>query len=311
MFKIYKYLYFIIVIILFIGCNNGTNKYLSTDIIVINDPEDKKIGDLLTYSINHKIVCLETIDESLITDITDIKNINNKIYIFDKRQKSIMLDKKSDYETVSFLTDSTFCVTSKGSYKKYVGNDCMIHTFDHNGSLKCSELSFCDAYNELIQKESFKLNIYRKNNELHINIPFENKIFVKSKDSVFCKTEIIFDGMDNIELLYGDLENVNKNGVVHSMKNTNIVTLGTSFIDKDSYILTSIYNSDPTIKYLLYNKETELSTYYNFNLSRNDVLMIGGPIIYNGDKNKLNSIINPSEIKKLLNSNIVCENKIQ
>lgn len=243
-------------------------------------------------------------------NIVILDNMGMKLLLINSAgevMKSIILSKKSDYETISFITDSTFCITSKGIYEKYIGNDYTLHTFDMSGSLLRSELSLGKEYNNLILNENFKVNIFKENSKLHFNFPFNNRIFVKDQDSVYCKTEIVFEGMDNADLLSKDTDKLKNDGIIEMLKNGNITTLGSPFIDKEDYILTNVYNADPTIKYLFYDKIKQKSIYYKFNIKSNDVLAIGKPIIYNGDGNRLITITNPTEVMRIVDGNITNE----
>lgn len=78
--KLHSIHFFIITLI--VGCNSATNTHISHNKIVINNIEEKTIGDLFAHTQNNKIICLETTSESIINDISDMRNINKKLYIY-------------------------------------------------------------------------------------------------------------------------------------------------------------------------------------------------------------------------------------
>lgn len=240
-------------------------------------------------------------------EIVILDNMSYKLLVYSALGdfvKYIDLKYKNNYTDISFLTDSTFCLFSRGSsHKSDFGNDNMVYVFDNNGNLIAEELMFSKSYNEIVYTNGYEVITYRNsNNDLCMKFPFDNRVFTKTKDSLYCNVDIKFNGYDDPDKMFKYVESIAEEGMEYIIENTNIMLTGLRFIEKENYILSDVNHGDMTPKYILYNKQTDKSILYDFGSIPvlHALIANNGLNIYNGSDNQLITISDPSFVCKYL-----------
>jgi hypothetical protein len=239
---------------------------------------------------------------------------NDILYVWDRMRGNInqydsqdgrylattSVEVKTDYQSFSILDDSLYVLCTRGNYSdiKYIGNNDCVHIFGKDGKEKQSFLKMGEEYNMRAERYSFQNSAYVRRDTLFMTMPFNNRLYAITPEGVSVKYRFTFGEKSDIDDFIKANSGLDDDEFDEQRRVSNVHVLFPTFIEKDSYIISRV--DSEVLGLFVWDKDSGISYYYNYQLPGLSFLMGAGNPIYSGEGDNLLGTILPHEVARYI-----------